>query len=57
MIPIINLPVQVRYLSAEQGGVSHFRVFWDNLCLSFMHARLCTTGASRWCMSKLGIGS
>ncbi len=36
----INLPAPVKYLSAEQGGVSHFRYGRDNLLLSWMHARL-----------------
>jgi hypothetical protein len=30
----------VRYLSAAEGGVSHFRYGRDNLLLTFMHARL-----------------
>jgi glycosyltransferase involved in cell wall biosynthesis len=36
----INLAVPVRYLSAEEGGVSHFRYGRDNLLLSWMHTRL-----------------
>jgi hypothetical protein len=30
----------VKYLSAEEGGVSHFRYGRDNLLLSWMHLRL-----------------
>jgi hypothetical protein len=30
----------VRYLSAEEGGVSHFRYGRDNLLLTWMHTRL-----------------
>jgi hypothetical protein len=37
---VINLPAPVRYLSADQGGVSHFHYGRDNLLLSWMHARL-----------------
>lgn len=37
-IPIRNLPVHVTY---PQDGVSHFRVFRDNVQISCMHARLC----------------
>ena len=36
----INLPAPVRYLSAEQGGVSHFNYLRDNLLLTWMHTRL-----------------
>lgn len=41
--PIQNLPVPVRYLAEEEGGVSHFRVFEDNLRFSLLHSRLCMT--------------
>lgn len=40
---VINLPVPVRYLDAEEGGVSHFRLFEDNLRFSLLHSRLCIT--------------
>ena len=36
----INLPAQVRYYRADEGGVSHFRYLRDNLLLSWMHTRL-----------------
>jgi glycosyltransferase involved in cell wall biosynthesis len=36
----VNLPAPVRYLSAEEGGVSHFHYGRDNLLLSWMHGRL-----------------
>jgi glycosyltransferase involved in cell wall biosynthesis len=36
----INLPAPVRYLSAAEGGVSHFRYGRDNLLLTWMHIRL-----------------
>lgn len=38
--PIINVPTQVRYLPAEQGGVSHFRMFADNVLISWLHTKL-----------------
>lgn len=41
-IPIINEPVPIRYLTAEEGGVSHFRPLRDNLQFSWMHAQLTT---------------
>lgn len=42
-VPIVNLPVKVRYLSAGEGGVSHFRMVRDNLRISWMHSRLVMT--------------
>jgi glycosyltransferase involved in cell wall biosynthesis len=36
----VNLDAPVRYLSAAEGGVSHFRYGRDNLLLSWMHLRL-----------------
>lgn len=36
----LNLAAPVKYLSAEEGGVSHFRYGRDNLLLSWMHFRL-----------------
>jgi len=36
----VNLDAPVKYLSAEEGGVSHFRYGRDNALLSWMHARL-----------------
>lgn len=41
-VPIINLPVPVRYLTEEEGGVSHFQPVWDNVRFSWLHARLTT---------------
>ncbi|RJQ47284.1 MAG: glycosyltransferase family 2 protein [Gaiellales bacterium] len=36
----INLDAPVRYLLAEEGGVSHFNYLRDNLLLTWMHTRL-----------------
>jgi glycosyltransferase involved in cell wall biosynthesis len=36
----INLDAPVKYLSADEGGVSHFRYGRDNLLLTWMHTRL-----------------
>ena len=36
----INRDAPVKYLSAEEGGVSHFRYVRDNALLSWMHTRL-----------------
>lgn len=55
--PIVNLPVPVRYLSAEEGGVSHFQPFRDNLRFSWMHSRLCTEACVNWARRRFGRGS
>ncbi|WP_245800336.1 glycosyltransferase family 2 protein [Thiomonas intermedia] len=39
-VPAINLPAPVRYLRADEGGVSHFNYLRDNLLLTWMHTRL-----------------
>jgi len=39
-VPPINLPAPVKYLSAADGGVSHFNYWRDNRLLSWMHFRL-----------------
>ena len=36
----VNIDAPVKYLTAEEGGVSHFRYVRDNLLLTWMHARL-----------------
>ncbi|GAB2897589.1 hypothetical protein GCM10027046_28950 [Uliginosibacterium flavum] len=36
----INLPAPVKYLSAAEGGVSHFNYWRDNRLLTWMHTRL-----------------
>jgi glycosyltransferase involved in cell wall biosynthesis len=39
-VPTVKLPVPVRYLRREEGGVSHFRYGRDNMLLAWMHLRL-----------------
>lgn len=39
-VPALNVPTPVRYLTAEEGGVSQFRYFRDNAVLTWMHTRL-----------------
>lgn len=46
-VPIVNLPVGVRYLAKAEGGVSHFRPLRDNVRLSWMHCRICTALSMR----------
>jgi hypothetical protein len=36
----INLDAPVKYLTAEEGGVSHFNYWRDNALLTWMHTRL-----------------
>jgi hypothetical protein len=36
----LNLDAPVKYLTADEGGVSHFRYGRDNLLLTWMHLRL-----------------
>jgi len=46
-IPVRNLPTRVRYLSADEGGVSHFHVVRDTARISWLHIRLALTAAGR----------
>lgn len=39
-VPVLNLKTPVRYLTAEEGGISQFRYLRDNALLSAMHTRL-----------------
>ena len=36
----INVPAPVRYFRPDEGGVSHFNYWRDNLLLTWMHLRL-----------------
>jgi hypothetical protein len=39
-VPAVNLPAPVKYFTPEEGGVSHFNYWRDNLLLSCMYLRL-----------------
>jgi hypothetical protein len=39
-VPPLNVAAPVRYLRPEEGGVSHFRYWRDNVLLTWMHFRL-----------------
>ena len=52
-VPIVNLPVRVRYLGADEGGVSHWQPVRDIARLSWMHSRICTAMSVRWVCGKL----
>ena len=45
--PVVNLPTRVRYVTREQGGVSHFRMVRDNLLIAWMHTRMLLALLSR----------
>jgi glycosyltransferase involved in cell wall biosynthesis len=50
-LEVINVETRVRYVPEEEGGISHYRAFWDNLLVSLLHARLTIVrylGLSRW---------
>ena len=47
-VPLVNLPVAVRYLQGDEGGVSHFRPLRDNLAFARLHSRLCMEGCLGW---------
>jgi glycosyltransferase involved in cell wall biosynthesis len=53
--PVVDLPVHVRYLAPEAGGVSHFALVADNLRFFRMHTRLCTSGLADWARALLGL--
>ncbi|HUQ29002.1 MAG TPA: glycosyltransferase family 2 protein [Usitatibacter sp.] len=36
----VNVPAAVRYLKPEEGGISHFNYWRDNVLLTWMHSRL-----------------
>ena len=39
-LPMVNLPAPVQYFTVEQGGVSHFNYWRDNVLLTSMYLRL-----------------
>ena len=45
--PVVNLPTRVRYPTCEEGGVSHFRLFRDNVRIVSRHVCLCVEGLAR----------
>ena len=52
-VPIVNLPVHVRYLTASEGGVSHFQPWMDNVRFAWLHSKLCTLKGWSWCWRGL----
>lgn len=39
-VPFVHVPTKVRYFTAAEGGVSHWRAFEDNWLIAKMHTRL-----------------
>jgi polyprenyl-phospho-N-acetylgalactosaminyl synthase len=46
-VPVVHVATRVRYLSADEGGVSHYRGLRDTVRISVMHASLCAAGLWR----------
>lgn len=44
---VVNLATRVRYLHAQEGGVSHFQPLGDNLRITALHTRLVVEAALR----------
>jgi len=55
--PVRNLPTRVRYLSADEGGVSHFHSVRDTARISWLHIRLACTAALRSLRAHAGPSS
>jgi glycosyltransferase involved in cell wall biosynthesis len=52
-IPIRTLPTKVRYLSAEEGGISHFRMVRDNILNVLIHTKLLLQSPVRLLLRKI----
>ena len=39
-VPVVNVPAPVVYFTPEEGGVSHFNYWRDNVLLTSMYLRL-----------------
>jgi glycosyltransferase involved in cell wall biosynthesis len=55
--PVRNLPTRVRYLAAEDGGISHFDVWRDNARISWLHTRLVFEAARRALTRRFGVSA
>ena len=47
-LPLLNLPAPVRYLRADEGGISQFNYLRDNALLTWMHTRLLLEAPAHW---------
>lgn len=46
-VRVLNEPVPVRYLTAEEGGISHYKTFRDTALISVTHTKLVLEGITR----------
>jgi glycosyltransferase involved in cell wall biosynthesis len=46
-VRVINEKVPVRYLTADEGGISHYQTFWDTARISWTHTKLVCEGLFR----------
>ena len=54
-IPVQAVPTRVRYLSAEEGGVSHFRGVHDNVLNVGLHTLLVLQAPLRWLLRYMKV--
>ncbi len=47
-VPAVKVPAPVKYISREQGGVSHFHYIRDNVRFVCLHVRLAVQAPYRW---------
>jgi glycosyltransferase involved in cell wall biosynthesis len=55
-VPVVAVPAPVRYFRPEEGGVSHFNYWRDNVLLTWMHIRLFAGFLARlpWLLARRG---
>ena len=54
-IPVQAVPTRVRYLSVEEGGVSHFRGVHDNMLNVGLHTILVLQAPLRWLLRSIKV--
>ena len=54
-IPVLAVPTRVRYLSVEEGGVSHFRSVHDNVLNVGLHTTLVLQAPLRWLLRTIKV--
>ena len=54
-IPVQSVPTRVRYLSVEEGGVSHFRGVHDNVLNVGLHTLLVLQAPLRWLLRYIKV--
>ena len=54
-IPVQSVPTRVRYLSAEEGGISHFRGVHDNVLNVGLHTLLVLQAPLRWLLRTIKV--